>query len=105
MTLSTFFRAFSSIDLRRILKQGSQTLLTLCGLFLLSGCDYLGMHGHQSTMLHEGPVAKMQWDLFMVTVVISTVIFTLVGGVLIILLIRYRERKGDHEKPLPPQGH
>ncbi len=47
----------------------------------------------------------MQWDLFMVTLIIGIVIFCAVGTVLVVLLIRYRERKGDDQKPLPAQGH
>ena len=55
-------------------------------LLLMTGCAWAGkvfsLSGPQSTMVTEGPVAKAQWDLFMVTVYVTTFIFIVVGSVL-----------------------
>ncbi len=41
----------------------------------------------------------------MITVWVSLGIFIVVGGVLVWVVIRFRERPGDEDKPLPSQGH
>lgn len=80
--------------------------LALAGLALLPGCKWWQMTGHQSTMLTEGPVARAQWDLFMVTVWVTFVIFILVGSVLAYATIKFRAKTeaDEHAEP-PPQGH
>ena len=67
---------------RNFLRLGA---LLIGGLFLalLSGCKVFNLSGPQSTMVTEGPVAKAQWDLFMVTVYVTTFIFVVVGAVLV----------------------
>jgi len=82
--------------------------LAVGGLALLSGCDlnFWRMDGHQSTMITAGPVAKQQWDLFIVTCWVSLVIFVLVGGVLAYATFKFKARTAadEHAEP-PPQGH
>ncbi len=78
-------------------------------LGLLSGCkvaDIFNLSGPQSTMLSAGPVAKSQWDLFMVTVYVTTFIFIVVGSVLAYAQIKFRARtEADENAEPPPQGH
>ena len=80
----------------------------VAGLLLLAGCDFnfWRMDGHQSTMLTAGPVAKEQWDLFMVTFWVTLVIFILVGSTLAYATLKFRARSeaDEHAEP-PPQGH
>ena len=82
------------------------------GLVLVccSGCAWLqhvfSLSGPQSTMVSEGPVAKSQWDLFMVTVYVTTFIFVVVGSVLAYAQIKFRAKSAADEKSAPPpQGH
>lgn len=79
-------------------------------LLFLSGCAWVNkafsLSGPQSTMLTEGPVAKTQWDLFMVTVYVTTFIFVVVGTVLAYAQIKFRAKSEAAEKSAPPpQGH
>ena len=78
-------------------------------LALLSGCklaQVFSLSGPQSTMVSAGPVAKAQWDLFMVTVYVTTFIFIVVGSVLAYAQIKFRAKSeaDEHAEP-PPQGH
>jgi cytochrome c oxidase subunit 2 len=80
------------------------------GLVFLSGCNKLhqvfSLSGPQSTMVDGGPVAKAQWDLFMVTVWVTTFIFIVVGAVLAYAQIKFRAKPEDADKAVPPpQGH
>ena len=80
-------------------------LLRLGGIglsLLATGCS---ITTHQSTLDPKGPVAKMQLELFMVTVWITLFIFLVVGGSLLWTVIKYRERPSDRDKPIPEQGH
>lgn len=76
---------------------------------LLSGCklaEVFNLSGPQSTYLTEGPVAKAQWNLFMVTVWVTTFIFIVVGSVLAYAQIKFRAKNDGGEKSAPPeQGH
>lgn len=87
------------------------TLFAVSGLFLLllSGCklaEVFNLSGPQSTMVAEGPVARSQWSLFMVTVYVTTGIFIVVGAVLAYAQIKFRARTAADEKAEPPpQGH
>jgi cytochrome c oxidase subunit 2 len=64
------------------------------------------MDGHQSTMMTAGPVAKEQWDLFMVTFWVTLVIFILVGTTLAYATWKFRARSEADEHAEPPaQGH
>src|SRR5690349_19817126 len=82
--------------------------VAVAGLLLLAGCDlnFWRMDGHQSTMHTAGPVAREQWDLFMVTFWVTLVIFILVGSTLAYAMWKFRARNeaDEHAEP-PPQGH
>ncbi len=82
--------------------------LAIGGLHLLTGCDFnfWRMDGHQSTIVVDGPVARSQYDIFMVTVWVMLVIFLLVGGVLAYATWKFRARTeaDEHAEP-PPQSH
>ena len=87
------------------------TTATLAGLSLVffSGCklaEVFSLSGPQSTMVTAGPVAKSQWDLFMVTVYVTTFIFIVVGTILAYAQIKFRAKSeaDEHAEP-PPQGH
>ena len=79
------------------------------GLILMSGCklaEVFSLSGPQSTMVTAGPVAKSQWDLFMVTVYVTTFIFVVVGAVLAYAQIKFRAKsESDEHAAPPPQGH
>lgn len=79
-------------------------------LMLLSGCklaEVFSLSGPQSTMVTGGPVAKSQWDLFMVTVYVTTFIFVLTGAILAYAQIKFRARsEADEHAEVPAEaGH
>jgi len=76
----------------------------LC-LFLLSGCSKDDLTVRQSTLDPKGPVAQMQYDVFMDTVYLVVVLFALVGGLLVYAVIRFRARPTDDPKPIVEEGH
>jgi len=64
------------------------------------------MDGHQSTIEVEGPVARAQLSLFLVTCWVTLVIFIIVGSVLAYATIRFKARtQADEHAEQPPQGH
>ena len=73
--------------------------LAIGGLALLTGCDlnFWRMDGHQSTMVVDGPVARSQLDVFMVTVWVTLVIFLIVGGVLAYPTWKFRAKNEADE--------
>ena len=82
-------------------------------MVLMSGCkladklaQVFSLSGPQSTMVTAGPVAKEQWDLFMITVYVTMFIFLVVGAVLAYAQIKFRAKSesDEHAEP-PPQGH
>ena len=85
----------------RILKPGAALLATL----LLAGCSKAEWIGRQSAMDPKGPVAQVQFDVFMATVWLALVLFILVGGTLVYAVIRYRAKPGSDGAPPPDQGH
>jgi len=74
---------------------------SLLGLLLLSGCN---LNSRMSTFKARGPVAEAQLDLFYITLWVVVGLFIAVGGVLLIAVIKFREKKGD-TSPLPSHGH
>jgi cytochrome c oxidase subunit II len=80
--------------------------LALAGVAFLSGCSWLGLDGHQSTVQVEGPVARVQLNLFYVTCWVTLVIFVLVGSVLAYATWKFRAKTeaDEHAEP-PPQSH
>jgi cytochrome c oxidase subunit 2 len=89
--------------------------LFLAGLALvaLTGCkpvefikQVFSLSGPQSTMVTDGPVAERQWDLFMITVWVTTFIFVIVGAVLAYAQFKFHAKDEAAEKSEPPpQGH
>jgi cytochrome c oxidase subunit 2 len=95
-------------DHRNILRIATALAAGL-SLVLLSGCklaEVFSLSGPQSTMVTAGPVAARQWDLFMITVYVTTFIFIVVGAVLAYAQIKFRAKSeaDEHAEP-PPQGH
>lgn len=96
-------------DYRKVLRFATALSAGL-SLAFLTGCNKVhqvfSLSGPQSTMITEGPVAKAQWNLFMVTVYVTTFIFVVVGAVLAYAQIKFRARSeaDEHAEP-PPQGH
>jgi len=91
---------------RNHLARWSRVALALAGVFLLAGCNWWRMDGHQSTIVTEGPVAAAQRDLFYVTCWVTFVIFIIVGGVLAYATLKFRARSEADEHAEPPaQGH
>jgi cytochrome c oxidase subunit 2 len=90
-------------------------VLFLAGLALvaLTGCkpvefikQVFSLSGPQSTMVTDGPVAERQWDLFMITVWVTTFIFVIVGAVLAYAQFKFHAKDEAAEKSEPPpQGH
>ena len=83
-------------------------VLALGGLALLTGCnlDFWTMKGHQSTIAVDGPVARSQLSVFIVTCWVTFVIFLLVGSVLAYATYKFRARSEADEHAEPPeQGH
>ena len=89
--------------------------LFIAGLALvaLTGCkpvefirQVFSLSGPQSTMVTDGPVAKAQWDLFMVTVWVTAFIFVIVGAVLAYAQVKFHAKDSAVEKAeMPTQGH
>lgn len=57
-----------------------------------------------STLDTKGPVAEVQYELFMITVWVTLFIFVTVGSVYLFAIFKFREKKDD-TRPLPAQGH
>lgn len=73
----------------------------LTALFL-TGCAF---DDRMSTFDPKGPIAQVQFDLFMITVYVCTVIFIIVAASLAWAVFKYRAKPGDENKPMPEQGH
>ncbi len=90
-------------------RPGRVLAFTLGGLALalLSGCqkaaNVFHLSGPQSTIVTEGPVAKAQYDVFMVTVWVTLFIFIVVGAVLAYAQIKFRAKSAADEHAEPPE--
>ncbi len=73
-------------------------LIALAG----SGCAF---QGRTSTLDPKGPIARVQFDLFMVTVWVTLFLFVVVGGAFLYAVWKFRERPGEPEKPIPQNTH
>jgi cytochrome c oxidase subunit 2 len=75
----------------------------LAALFV-SGCS---LSGPQSTLDADGPVARLQYETFLVTFWVSAAIFAVVGGMFLYCLMNFRAPGGEvsRDYPLPDQGH
>ena len=96
-------------SVHRTISRVTTALFAGLSLLLMSGCklaEVFSLSGPQSTMVTAGPVAKAQWDLFMVTVYVTTFIFIVVGSVLAYAQIKFRAKsEADENATPPPQGH
>lgn len=89
----------------RLFQRVALFVAPLC-LLLLSGCSREELTVRQSTLDPKGPVAQMQYDVFMDTVWLVVVLFALVGGLLVYAVIKFRARPGDENKPaIVEEGH
>lgn len=84
--------------LRRFFHWAALVALTLG----VAGCSFTTP---QSSLDPKGPVAHVQLELFYLTVWVCLGIFIVVGGALVWVVWRFRERPGDENKPMPSQGH
>ena len=73
---------------------------------VMAGCSKEDLTVRQSTMDPKGPVAQVQFDVFMDTVWLVVVLFALVGGLMVYAVIKFRSRPGDENKPaIVEDGH
>ncbi len=72
---------------------------------VVAGCSKADMNVRQSTLDPKGPVAQVQYDVFMDTVWLVVVLFALVGGLLVYAVIKFRARPGDENAPRIEEGH
>lgn len=77
-------------------------LTALLTSFLFGGCSF---DTRMSTLDVDGPVAESQLNLFYVTLWVTLFIFVVVGGVMLWVVVKFREKEGDSDRPLPSQGH
>ena len=81
-------------------------LAALSLAFIMAGCSKEELTVRQSTMDPKGPVAQVQFDVFMDTVWLVVVLFALVGGLMVYAVIKFRSRPGDEHKPaIIEDGH
>ena len=78
--------------------------ISLFGI-LVSACSRDDLNVRQSTLDPKGPVAKMQFDVFMDTVWLVLILFTIVGGLLVYAVIKFRARAGQDARPQIEEGH
>lgn len=71
-------------------------------LALLAAAPALAQTGQQSALQPAGPIARMQYDLFMWTLYIGIGIFAVVMGLLLYVIFRFR---GRPDQPEPRQIH
>lgn len=85
---------------RPIPRRATRLLITcLIGLsLLLSACGSEGIP--QNTLAPASEKARRIDDLFWLTIVIATVVFVLVQGAIIYVMIKYRRKKGEAERPV-----
>lgn len=84
-----------------ITRRLATALAVACLPFFTSGW----LSGPQSTFDTKGPIARAQLDVFYVTLWVTMIIFVIVAGVLAYATLKYKARKDDAERPMPPQGH
>ena len=73
---------------------------------IMAGCSRADLTVRQSTLDPKGPVAQVQYDVFMDTVWLVVTLFALVGGLLVFAVIKFRSRPGDELKPaILEEGH
>lgn len=76
--------------------------LLLLPLFFAAGCAW---QGQTSTLDPKGPIARVQFELFMITVWVSLFLFVTVGGAFLYAVWKFRERPGEPEHPISQSTH
>ncbi len=89
---------------RSVLRHATILTLLLATVLLFAGCRSV-MGGAQNTLAPEGSVAGRQRDLYLLAIWPAAAIFLLVEGLIIVILIRYRQRKGDSKLPRQVNGN
>jgi len=78
--------------------------LLLSTIVIFSGCSSV-FGGGQNTLAPEGSVAGRQRDLFLLVIWPATAIFFLVEGLIVVIIWRFRHRKGDDSIPRQVHGN
>ncbi len=94
-----YFSMFS-----RLLTRLAWVLVLGFSAFMI-GCSKADLQVRQSTLDPKGPVAKLQYDVFMDTVWLVLVLFVIVGGLLVYAVIRFRSRPGEPTTVVEEEGH
>lgn len=71
-------------------------------LLLLTSCAW---NQPQSALVARGPVASVQLDVLMTTLWVILGIFIVVGGALLVAVVKFRAKPGDNEIPAQTQGN
>jgi cytochrome c oxidase subunit 2 len=88
---------------RTVLRHAAIATLMLLTVLLFAGCSAIS--SAQNTLAPEGSVAGRQRDLFLLVIWPAAAIFVLVEGLLILLVWRYHQRKGDDTLPRQVHGN
>jgi len=97
MTLTSFYQ---------FIKHRALPCAAVAVIPLFTGGWLNWLTGPQSTFDTQGPVARSQLDVFYVTCWVTGITFVIVASILAYAMIRFRARKTDDPKALPPDpGH
>lgn len=89
-------------DYSKLMRWTATALCVLSLALALAGCSW---DQNQSALDPKGPVAKNQYDLFMLTLYITMSLWVVVGGFLIYTVIKFRLKKTDDPNEIPEQSH
>ncbi len=90
---------------RRVLLQRALIAALLIGaLFLLTSCGF-SLSSAQNTLAPEGSVAERQRHVLLVYLWPAVAVFILVEGLILYMVFRYRQRKGDDTIPKQVHGN
>lgn len=79
------------------------TVLSIAAVMLLSACS--AWDSHQSALDPKGPVARDQYNTFMITLYVTTFLWVTVGGALLLAVWKFRLKKTDDPNVIPKQSH
>ena len=97
MTLSSIYQ---------IIKRRFLPCAVVAALPVLTGGWFNWLSGPQSTFDTQGPVARSQLNVFYATVWVTGITFVIVASIMAYAMVRFRARKTDDPKALPPDpGH
>jgi cytochrome c oxidase subunit II len=80
-------------------------VLAFAGLTVLLGACGLSEPSQSTLEGVAGPVAEQQKDLFLGVFWVAVAVFVLVEGGIVLIMIRYRHRKGQERMPAQTHGH